>query len=360
MASSPAHVPAADAPEPADPSRGWQRAAARYRSSSTGNGVFQLCTTLIPLGILLTAMHWTLGISYLLTLALSVPAAGFLVRTFIIMHDCSHGSFMPSRRANEVIGFITGVLTLTPFAQWRRDHALHHASSGDLDRRGHGDILTLTVEEYLARDWWGRLKYRLYRNPIVLFGLGPLYLLVSQRWRSPGGSTTRRKQFTSVHATNAAILAGVVGFSFLIGLKALLLIYTPVFLIAAAAGIWLFYVQHQFEDTYWEGHATWEYASAAMEGSSYYKLPRVLEWMTGSIGLHHLHHADPRIPSYNLRRCHDENEEFQHATQITLRGSLRTASLRLWDTERGRLVGFSALREARAALQSPPRTTARP
>jgi omega-6 fatty acid desaturase (delta-12 desaturase) len=258
---------------------------------------------------------------------------------------------MPSRKANEIVGFITGVLTFTPFAQWRRDHALHHASSGDLDRRGHGDILTLTVAEYLARDRVGRLKYRLYRNPFILFGLGPVYLLISQRWRSGGGTATGRKQAVSVHATNAAILIGLVGFSLLIGIKALVLIYAPVFLIAAAAGIWLFYVQHQFEDTYWEGHATWEYASAAMEGSSYYKLPRILEWMTGSIGLHHLHHADPRIPNYNLRRCHDDNEEFQHATQITLRGSLRSAKLRLWDEEQGRLVGFGVLREARNRQQ---------
>ena len=338
---------ATEVPRGSDSGRPLQQTTVRYRASSTARGIVQLATTLIPLGALLALMHWSLGISYLLTLALAIPTAGFLVRTFIIMHDCSHGSFMPSRRANEVVGFITGALTFTPFAQWRRDHALHHASSGDLDRRGHGDILTLTVEEYLARDRFGRLKYRLYRNPLVLFGLGPLYLLVSQRWRAPGGSATGRKQFVSVQATNAAILIGIIAFSLLIGIKALVLIYTPVFLIAAAAGIWLFYVQHQFEDTYWEGHTTWEYASAALEGSSYYRLPRVLEWMTGSIGLHHLHHADPRIPNYNLRRCHDENPEFQHATEITLLGSLKTAKLRLWDAERGRMVGFAALREPR-------------
>src|SRR5688572_15666814 len=190
--------------------RGWQSTTAPYRASSTARATLQLCTTILPLATLITLMYMMLDVSYWITLALAVPAAGFLVRTFIIMHDCGHGSFVPSRRANEVIGFITGAITLTPFAQWRRDHALHHASSGDLDRRGHGDILTLTVEEYLARDWWGRLKYRLYRNPVVLFGLGPLYLLVSQRWRSPKGGATRRKQFTSVQATNAAILVGII------------------------------------------------------------------------------------------------------------------------------------------------------
>jgi acyl-lipid omega-6 desaturase (Delta-12 desaturase) len=323
--------------------RSWLQSTIPYRRSAALTGAIQLCTTLIPLAALLTVMYWSLAWSYLATLALAIPTAGFLVRTFILMHDCAHGSFLPSKRANEVVGFITGVLTLTPFAQWRRDHALHHASSGDLDRRGHGDIVTLTVQEYLDRDAWGRFRYRLYRNPVILFGFGPLYLLFSQRWRSPS-EATGKKQITSVHATNLAIIAGLVGFSLLVGVKALLLVYFPVFLIAAAAGIWLFYVQHQFEDTYWEGHASWEYATAAMEGSSYYKLPRVLEWISGSIGLHHVHHADPRIPNYHLRRCHEENEAFHRATQITLRSSIRSARLRLWDPEKGKLVGFDAVR----------------
>ena len=334
---------------PAGPSVGAARvrsgipSTAPYRRSATLTAAIQLCTTLVPFAALLTAMYWSLDVSYLLALALAVPTAGFLVRTFILMHDCAHGSFMPSKRANEIVGFITGVVTLTPFAQWRRDHALHHASSGDLDRRGHGDIITLTIEEYLARSRWGRFKYRLYRNPLILFGFGPLYLLVSQRWR-PLGEATGKKQVTSVHATNVAIAAGLIAFSLLIGFKAVIMIYTPVFLIAAAAGIWLFYVQHQFEDTYWEGHDSWEYAAAAVEGSSYYKLPRVLEWITGSIGLHHVHHADPRIPNYHLRRCHEEIPAFHRATQITLRSSVRSARLRLWDPEKGKLVGFEAVR----------------
>ncbi len=314
-----------------------------YRRSANLTAAIQLCTTLLPLAALLTAMYWSLEYSYIITLALAVPAAGFLVRTFILMHDCAHGSFMPSRRANEIVGFITGVLTLTPFAQWRRDHALHHASSGDLARRGHGDIVTLTVDEYLARDRWGRFRYRLYRNPLILFGFGPLYLLVSQRWRKLG-EATGKKQVTSVHATNLAIAAGLIAFSLLIGFQSVVLIYTPVFLIAAAAGIWLFYVQHQFEDTYWEDHQRWEYATAAVEGSSYYRLPRVLDWITGSIGLHHVHHADPRIPNYHLHRAHDENPAFHRATQITIRGSVRSARLRLWDARQGKMVGFDAVK----------------
>ena len=342
---SDARQSAASLPSPAarTTNRSPLQSTVPYRRSATLAGVIQLSTTLVPLAALLTAMYWSLDYSYLATLALAIPTSGFLVRTFILMHDCAHGSFLPSKRANEIVGFITGVLTMTPFAQWRRDHALHHASSGDLDRRGHGDIITLTIDEYLARDRWGRLKYRLYRNPIILFGFGPLYLMISQRWRSPG-EATGRKQITSVHATNVAIVAGLVGFSLLIGFKAVALIYIPVFLIAAAAGIWLFYVQHQFEDTYWEGHASWEYVTAAMEGSSYYKLPRVLDWITGSIGLHHVHHADPRIPNYRLRRCHEENAAFHSATQITLRSSIRSARLRLWDPEKGKLVGFEAVK----------------
>jgi acyl-lipid omega-6 desaturase (Delta-12 desaturase) len=326
-----------------------RHAAARYRTSSAWQGVAQLCTTLIPLAALLWLMYRSLSYSYWMTLLLALPAAGFLVRTFIIMHDCSHGSFFLSRRANEIVGFVTGVLTLTPFAHWRRDHALHHASSGDLDRRGHGDVLTLTVDEYLSRSPSGRLKYRLYRNPFVLFVLGPLYMLVNHRW-TPVGNTAGAK--ASVHTTNAAILALIVGFSFAIGIKAVLSVYVPVFFIAAASGIWMFYVQHQFEDTYWEHHATWDYTTAALRGSSYYKLPRVFEWLTGGIGLHHVHHADPKIPNYNLRRCHDENPEFQTVTQLTFRESLRTASLKLWDSEQERLVGFDVLRKQAGERQS--------
>ena len=342
MSPSPSSIAAhrpTDAPRPASaiPS------TAPYRRSAGLTAAIQLCTTLLPLAALLTAMYWSLDYSYFITFALAVPAAGFLVRTFILMHDCAHGSFLPSKRANEIVGFITGVLTLTPFAQWRRDHALHHASSGDLDRRGHGDIVTLTIDEYLARSRWGRFRYRLYRNPLILFGFGPLYLLVSQRWRKLG-EATGRKQMWSVHATNAAIAAGLIAFSLLIGFTTVLLIYVPVFLIAAAAGIWLFYVQHQFEDTYWADHGSWEYATAAVEGSSYYRLPRVLDWITGSIGLHHVHHADPRIPNYHLHRAHDENPVFHRATQITLRGSVRSARLRLWDAKQGKMVGFDAVK----------------
>jgi acyl-lipid omega-6 desaturase (Delta-12 desaturase) len=317
----------------------WRRATARYRTSRTTDAVVQLCTTLLPLAALFWAMHRSLSYSYWLTLALAVPTAGFLIRTFIIMHDCGHGSFVPSRRANDIIGFITGTLVLTPYAAWRRDHAIHHASAGDLDRRGHGDVMTLTVEEYRARDRWGRLKYRMYRSPLVLFGFGPLYLVVIRRLRVIVGRSDP-KATASVRATDAALLSAVVLLSFVVGIEAVLLVYLPTFVVAGAVGNWLFYVQHQFEDTYWQPHTGWDYTTAALRGSSYYRLPRVLEWMTGSIGLHHVHHVDPKIPNYNLRRCHDENPAFHDVTVLTLRESFRTASLKLWDAERGRLVGF--------------------
>ena len=329
--------------------RSWQRALASYRISHTGRAMLELAVTLIPLVTLVSVMFWVRPLSYWYTLALAIPASAFLVRTFIIMHDCAHGSFSPSRRMNEITGFITGVLTLTPFAQWRRDHALHHASSGDLDRRGHGDIITLTIDEYLARDRWGRLKYRLYRNPVVLFGLGPLYLIIHQRWRSRG-LASGAMQANSVRATNVAILVMVAALSLVAGPWAVLVVCLPVFLLAASGGIWLFYVQHQFDGTYWERNGEWDFHTAAIQGSSYYRLPRPLEWITGAIGLHHLHHLEQRIPSYNLRRCHDATAELHAATEVTLRESFRAVSLKLWDPDQRRLVGFAAVRDrARAA-----------
>ena len=325
------------------PLRGWQNTTAPYRASSASSAAIQLSTTLLPLAALVTLMYLMLDVSYWLTLLLAIPAAGFLVRTFIIMHDCGHGSFVPSRRANEVIGFITGAITLTPFAQWRRDHALHHASSGDLDRRGHGDVLTLTVDEYLARSRWGRLKYRMYRHPIVLFLLGPIFLLVVRHLPAAGIARTSKTTLES-RATTAALAAIVVALALAVGWQAVLLVYGPILLIAGATGNWLFYVQHQFEDAYWEPHEGWDYAEAAIRGASYYRLPRVLEWMTGRIGLHHVHHLDPKIPNYHLRRCHEENGILQAVTVLTVRESLRTASLRLWDADQGRMIGFRELR----------------
>jgi omega-6 fatty acid desaturase (delta-12 desaturase) len=249
---------------------------------------------------------------------------------------------------NDAVGLVTGVITMTPFSRWRRDHAKHHASSGDLDRRGHGDIPTLTVREYLARTPWGQFRYRLYRHPAVLIGLGPLHMIVLQRF--PGTENGVRDRTTSnVWVTNAAIAAGFVGFAMWLGVSAVLLVYLPAMYLAAVAGVWLFYVQHQFEDAYWKDHEDWDYATAAIRGSSYFKLPAVLRWMTGSIGLHHVHHLGPRVPNYRLKRCHDENALFHDVTVLTIAESARTLRLSLWDEDKERLIGFSDLARKTAA-----------
>jgi omega-6 fatty acid desaturase (delta-12 desaturase) len=330
--------------QPAPSVRGIQERAAEFRRSSAWRATSQLLTTLPPLAAAFALMFQGVAHGWWLALLLLPVTALFFVRTFIIMHDCSHGSFTASRRANEVIGFITGVITLTPFAQWRRDHALHHASSGDLDRRGHGDIDTLTIAEYRALDRWGRFKYRLYRNAFVMLFLGPAYLLVHHR-RNPPSSAKRSAKGPSVHVTTLAVVGMIAALTWLVGWQAMLLVYAPVVYLASMIGIWLFYVQHQHEAAYWEKHEEWDYVTAAMHGSSFYRLPAVLEWFTGSIGRHHVHHVDPRIPNYLLKAAHESVPEFREVPQLTFWASLRTTSLKLWDPQKRRLVSFRALRQ---------------
>lgn len=277
-----------------------------------------------------------------IALALAVPAAAFIVRIFIIFHDCCHGSFLPSRRANRIVGYITGLLTLTPFDKWQRSHGEHHATAADLDRRGAGDVWTLTVGEYLAASRWTRLSYRLFRNPFIMLGLGPgLVFVLGNRW--PGSGGTRRERF-SVHFTNAGIAATLVVAHFTVGLRLFLQVQGPTFLLAAAAGVWLFYVQHQFEDAYWARRPAWDPMKAALEGSSYYKLPLVLQWATGNIGLHHVHHVQPRIPFYNLPRCQKAVPAFQEVPPLTMLGSLRSLRIRLVDESRQRMVSWAEVK----------------
>ena len=338
------HLSAPSAPR----SQHWGSIIARYQKTVLWKAIAQLTTTFVPMAVLFYLMYRSLALPYVVTLLLAIPTAGLLVRTFIIMHDCGHGSFFKSRRANEICGWITGVMTLTPFAQWRKDHALHHASSGDLDRRGHGDIDTITVSEYLAMPPDRRSKYRFKRNPFVMLLLGPLYLMISQRRLLKNAHLNELQRF-SVYSTNAAILAIVVGFSLWIGFGNFMAIYFPAIYIAASAGILLFYVQHQFEDTYWHEHDEWDYATAAIRGSSYFKMNPVLQWFTGNIGLHHVHHLGPRIPNYNLRRCHEENELFHSVTVLTVASALQTLRLKLWDQETRQLIPVREL-ERRARL----------
>lgn len=323
----------------------WQQIVAKYQTPKLSSSLWQVANTLIPYLLLLVAMYASLSYSYWITLALAVPTGGLLTRIFILFHDCGHGSFFKSQRANNILGMLCGMLVFTPYYQWRFDHAIHHATAGDLDRRGTGDIVTLTVNEYLELSTWQRFKYRLYRSPIVLLGFGPWYtFLISQRLVS---ATARRRERLSVHFTNLTIVAIVLISWATIGLPAYLMIQLPVAFIGGLAGIWLFYVQHQFEGTYWESHDEWDYVTAALRGSSYFKLPKVLQWFTGNIGLHHIHHLSSRIPNYALQQCMNENPEFINVTTITLWSSLKSLRLNLWDEERHKLVGFGELKQPR-------------
>ena len=346
MPTTPTPVTAAHTTTPvgrgatAKPSSDWRNVVSRYERPDPWRALTQLVTTILPLMIVFVLMYRSLALSYWVTLALVPIAAGLLVRTFIIMHDCAHRSFLPWARVNDFIGICTGIATLTPFEKWRREHARHHASSGDLDRRGHGDIETLTVAEYRARTPWGRLKYRMFRHPATILGLGPLHMIVLQRLRSKG-VTIRDRETSSVWMTNVAILATFTAFAAWLGPLPVLMIYLPAMYFAAVGGVWLFYVQHQFEDAYWKDHEAWDYATSAIRGSSYFKLPRILRWVTGNIGLHHVHHLGPRIPNYRLQRCHDENTLFHDVTVLTIRRSVSTLRLSLWDEDRQRLVSFA-------------------
>ncbi|MBK9715423.1 MAG: fatty acid desaturase [Kouleothrix sp.] len=328
---------------PASPAaQSWQRLVAKYQTPDLKRSIWQVINTFSPYFILLYVMYLSLSYSYWLTLLLAIPAGGLLTRIFIIFHDCGHGSFFKSQRANHILGTICGVLVFTPYYQWRFEHAVHHATSGDLDRRGTGDIVTLTVKEYLERTAWQRFTYRLYRNPLVLLGIGPWYtFLVSQRFTN---SISRKRERYSVHFTNLVILAIAAVMWATIGLPTYLMIQLPVAFIAGLGGIWMFYIQHQFEGTYWESHGEWDYATAALRGSSYFKLPKVLQWFTGNIGLHHIHHLSSRIPNYALQQCLDENPTFQDVTTITLWSSLKSLRLNLWDEERRQLVSFGHLK----------------
>jgi omega-6 fatty acid desaturase (delta-12 desaturase) len=323
----------------------WRETLAPYAHPRLSRSLLDLATSVVPYLALSVAMYFALGVSYLLVLAIAIPASGFLVRTFILFHDCSHGSFLPSRRANLWLGTVLGLFVYSPFLRWRHDHAIHHATSGDLDRRGGGDVRTLTVSEYLALPARARLGYRLFRNPVVMFGIGPIVaLLVGPRLVA---RTARPRMRRSVIGTNIALAVLIAALCWLVGWREYLLVQAPTVLLAGSAGIWLFYVQHQFEDAYWENAESWSYADAALRGSSYLKLPKVLQFFSGNIGLHHVHHLSARIPNYNLQRAHDENPIFHDVPILSLRDGLRSVRLKLWDEERGRLVTFAEAAEAR-------------
>jgi omega-6 fatty acid desaturase (delta-12 desaturase) len=295
-------------------------------------------------------MYLCLDVSVWITLALAIPAAGFLLRTFIVFHDCAHGSFLPSKRANLWLGRFTGLLVFQPFGNWRHNHAVHHGTAGDLDRRGTGDVPTLTFEEYVSRPWIGRLGYRLFRNPLVMFGIGPIWsLMVGPRIWS---NKMRPRQRRSVLATNLVLAIVIGAIVWLVGLEAWLLVQMPIAILAGTTGVFLFYVQHQFEDVYWASSDDWSYADAALQGSSYLKLPKILQFFSGNIGLHHVHHLSAKVPNYNLQRAHDENPIFHAVPVLSARDGLRSIRLKVIDPASGRLLTWRQVKVASLILAS--------
>jgi len=323
----------------------WKKVVAKYQQPSVWRSTWQIVNSVAPYAALWYLMYLLQSVSIWLALPLAALAGAFLVRVFIIFHDCGHGSFFKSRAANDIVGTLAGFLCFTPYYQWRWEHSLHHSTSGDLDRRGTGDIWTLTVQEYLEASRWKKFAYRLARNPVVLFVIAPLFLFViQQRLPFPKGGTRERY---SVYLTNLALILMAAGLVWLFGWKVYLLLQLTVMMVAGSAGVWLFYIQHQFEGVYWERREEWDYAQAALQGSSFYKLPKILQWFSGNIGFHHIHHLSPRIPNYHLERCHKAEPLFQSVKPVTLSTSLKSFAFRLWDEQRHKLVGFRALKTIR-------------
>jgi omega-6 fatty acid desaturase (delta-12 desaturase) len=320
---------------------GWTRTLRAYRTPNDVRSIAELAVTALPLVVLWIGAWFTFTLGYdWASWLIAVPAAGFVVRLFMIQHDCGHGNFFTGRHANDWAGRIIGVLTLTPYDCWRRSHAIHHATAGNLDCRGIGDVDTLTVREYQARSQFGRLKYRLYRHPLVMFGIGPAYLFFFQHRLPVGLMRKGWRPWASSMATNMVISLIIAALSWLVGIKAFLLVHVPIMLLAATAGVWLFYVQHQFEQTAWERDESWEVHEAALYGSSYYDLPAVLRWFTANIGIHHVHHLCSRIPFYRLPLVLRDHPELRELGRVTLLQSFRCVRFALWDETERRLVSF--------------------
>ena len=329
--------------EPRHTSAYWRDSLSVYARARPLRSCADILTSVVAYLAMSVATYYAIALSPLLALLLAPVTAIFLLRTYIVFHDCSHGSFFASRRANAWLGTLCGLLVLSPFVRWRHDHAVHHATSGDLDKRGVGDLPTLTVSEYLQRSRRGRLSYRIIRNPVMMFGLGPVIAMVIGPRIVARNAPPRMRNSVLRTDLALAVIAGTL--VYLIGVADFLLVWAPASLLAGAVGIWLFYVQHQFEDAYWQRADGWSYADAALCGSSFLKLPKPLQFATGNIGYHHIHHLSVRIPNYNLERAHAENPVFHSVPTLSLWDGLRAVRLKLWDERSGRLVTFA---EARA------------
>ena len=320
----------------------WKKLVADYQKPNLGRATWQITNTLGSVLIIWILLYLTLTISWWLTIGLSLLGGLFLVRAFIIFHDCGHGSFFKSKKANNILGFITGMLKFTPYHHWKWEHAMHHATNGDLDRRGIGDIWTLTVREYLSSSRMTRINYRFVRNPFVLFVFAPLFLfLVLERFPS---SKAKPREKRSVHIMNFSLLIWCLTMSAIFGVLPFIVIQVTMMAVAGTCGIWLFYVQHQFEDTYWAQGEDWDFTAAAMEGSSYYKLPKIMQWFSGNIGFNNIHHLNAMIPNYNLERCHRSDPYFQVAPELNLISSLKSLKFRLWDEDNNKMIGFRELK----------------
>ncbi|HWY32077.1 MAG TPA: fatty acid desaturase [Candidatus Acidoferrum sp.] len=323
----------------------WEEIVLKYQKPSRWKAAWQIIDTLVPYILLWYLMYLCRSVSWWLVVPLAVLAGALLVRVFIIFHDCGHGSFFKSPAANALVGFLAGILTFTPYYHWRWEHAIHHANAGDLDKRGTGDVWTMTVQEYLEASRWKKFAYRLSRNPLVLFVIAPLFLFVVLQ-RVPSTKANARERH-SVYAMDLAILGMAVSLSLVFGFTAYVMIQLIIMMVAGGAGVWMFYVQHQFEDVYWERDENWSFTAAALQGSSFYKLPRILQWFSGNIGFHHIHHLSPRIPNYNLEKCHKADPLFQQVKPVTFLSSFKSITFRLWDEKGRKLVGYRHLRKQR-------------
>ncbi|HCW76768.1 MAG TPA: fatty acid desaturase [Candidatus Marinimicrobia bacterium] len=328
----------------------WKSLISKYQSPSRWRSIWQINNTAVPFFILWFLMVLSLDWSYWITLVLAFPTGGFLIRLFIFQHDCGHGSFFKSKRANTWVGLGCSLITFFPYHYWRKSHALHHATAGNLDSRGIGDVYTMTDQEYLMAGKWKKLKYRVFRNPLVLFLVGPtLLILFFNRFHNPTKPELKNVR-SSVYWTNLAVALLIGSMMWLIGWKAFLAVEIPIMLIAFTCGTWLFYIQHQYENTYWSHDGSWDFAQAALKGSSYYRLPRVFQWFTGNIGFHHIHHLSPRIPNYYLEKCHRENPQFSKGVTLTFRSGLKSLFLRLWDEQEQKLISFRYLKKRQLGM----------